>query len=426
MNLRIKTLAAAIGLCASPLVVADNHYIHAGKLIDGVSNKVRNEVTVVVRDNRIEQIVDGYLTATDGTVIDLKAHTLMPGLMDMHTHVDMVLNQASYSEGFFKNPPYFALRATNYVNDTLLAGFTTVRNLGGTVSTDLRDAINQGHINGPRIYAAGKSIASTGGHADPTNGINRHLSLLEGAPGPTQGVINGYDDARQAVRQRYKEGSDVIKLTVTGGVLSLAKSGDNPQFMEDELKGVMDTAKDYGFVVAVHAHGAEGMKRAIRAGVDSVEHGTYMDAETIKLMKRNGTYYVPTISAGKWVASHVDDYPPIVRPKALAVGPQIQKTFAKAYNAGVNIAFGTDAGVFPHGLNGREFTYMVEAGMPAMAAIQSATINGAKLLRIDDKLGSVEVGKLADLVAVKGDPLQDISLMENISFVMKDGKVYKG
>ncbi|QIZ76689.1 metal-dependent hydrolase family protein [Ferrimonas lipolytica] len=426
MHINRSTLVLAIATAFStPVANANALYIHAGNLIDGVSDDVRSNVTIVVSDNTITAIKDGFINDDNGRVVDLTDSTVMPGLMDMHTHVDMLLNKDGYTEGFFKNPPYFALRATNYVNDTLQAGFTTVRNLGGSVSTDLRDAINQGHIAGPRIYAAGKSIATTGGHADPTNGINRHLSLLEGAPGPTAGVINGYDDARQAVRQRYKEGSDVIKLTVTGGVLSLAKSGDNPQFMDDELKGIMDTAKDYGFVVAVHAHGAEGMKRAIRAGVDSVEHGTYMDKETIKLMKKNGTYYVPTISAGKWVAAHVDQYPTIVQPKARAVGPQIQKTFTKAYEAGVNIAFGTDAGVFPHGLNGREFGYMVEAGMAPMEAIQSATINGAKLLRIDDKLGSVESGKLADLVAVKGNPLEDITLMESVSFVMKDGTIYK-
>jgi imidazolonepropionase-like amidohydrolase len=244
-------------------------------------------------------------------------------------------------------------------------------------------------------------------------------------PGPKEGVINGPDDAYKAVRQRYKEGSDVIKLTVTGGVLSLAKSGDNPQFTDEELAAIMDAAKDYHFVVAVHAHGAEGMKRAIRAGVHSVEHGTYMDQEAMKLMRKKGTYYVPTITAGKWVAEYADSYPPVVQPKARAVGPQIQSTFAKAYKNKVKIAFGTDAGVFPHGLNAREFLYMVEAGMPAMEAIQSATMESAKLLRIDDQLGSIKKGKIADIIAVKGDPLSDITLMQKVSFVMKEGQVYK-
>ncbi|WP_028115370.1 metal-dependent hydrolase family protein [Ferrimonas senticii] len=418
-------LTAAIALLVSPAALAEHYYLHAQNLFDGVADKLRSQVTVEVKDNQIVAIHDGYLNSDSAAIIDLRQHTLMPGLMDMHTHVDMVLTGSSYAEPFFKNPPYFALRASNYVEDTLMAGFTTVRNLGGTVSLDLRNAINDGHILGPRIYAAGNAIASTGGHADPTNGFSKQVSLLQGPPGPTEGVINSYEQARQAVRQRYKDGSDVIKLTVTGGVLSLAKSGDNPQFMADELKGVMDTAKDYGFVVAVHAHGAEGMKRAVRAGVDSVEHGTYMDDETIELMKQNGTFYVPTISAGKWVAEHVDQYPVIVRPKALAVGPKIQATFTKAYQAGIKIAFGTDAGVFPHGLNGREFGYMVEAGMPAIEALRSATLHSAQLLRIDDQLGSVAPGKLADLVAVKGNPLTQIELMEQVSFVMKDGVIVK-
>ncbi|SHG93976.1 metal-dependent hydrolase family protein [Ferrimonas marina] len=419
-------LALAAQLVVTAPAWAQQTLIHAGSLIDGVNDAARQRVSVVVEDNRIVAIESGFVDAqASQQLIDLSDYTLMPGLMDMHTHVDGVTNAESYTEGFFKDPAYFALRATTYAEATLMAGFTTVRNLGGDVSLAMRDAINEGHIQGPRIYAAGKSIATTGGHADPTNGINRHLRTLEGDPTPERGVINGPYQARQAVRQRYKEGSDVIKLTVTGGVLSLAKSGHNPQFMDDELEGIMDAAKDYGFVVAVHAHGAEGMKRAVKAGVHSVEHGTFMDDEVMALMKQHGTYYVPTITAGRWVAEHADQYPAIVQPKARLVGPQIQKTFAKAYAAGVPIAFGTDAGVFPHGLNGREFGYMVEAGMPAMAAIQSATMGGARLLRIDQELGSVEVGKLADLVAVKGNPLEQISLMESVTFVMKDGEVVK-
>jgi len=320
-----------------------------------------------------------------------------------------------------------AFRSTVFAQKTLEAGFTTVRDLGEFYTglpVSLRKAIERGYVDGPRIYAAGKSIATTGGHADPTNGLRHELM---GDPGPEMGVINGPEDAMKAVRQRYKEGADVIKLTVTGGVLSLAKSGSNPQFTEEELNAVVKAAKDYDFVVAVHAHGAEGMKRAIKAGVDSVEHGTYMDKETIRLMKKNGTYYVPTITAGKWVAEKAAEdgyYPKVVQPKAAAIGPKIQDTFSRAYKAGVKIAYGTDAGVFPHGLNAREFKYMVEADMPAFEAIQSATWNTAKLLRIDDKLGSIEAGKLADIVAVDGDPLKNISVMESMSFVMKDGKIY--
>ena len=320
------------------------------------------------------------------------------------------------------------MRATTYAQKTLDAGFTTVRDLGSFskgVVISLRKAIKNGYIQGPRIFAAGKSIATTGGHADPSNGIR---SDKHSDPGPIDGVINGPDDAFKAVRHRYKEGADVIKLTVTGGVLSLAKNGSNPQFTQEEVEAVVKAAKDYEFVVAVHAHGAEGMKRAVLAGVDSVEHGTYMTEEVMRLMKKKGTYYVPTITAGKWVgemAAVKDYYPKIVQPKAAAIGPVIQSTFGKAYKKGVKIAFGTDAGVFPHGLNGREFGYMVEAGMPAIETIQSATLNTAKLLKIEDRLGSIKVGKLADLIAVDGDPLKDISLMEKVTFVMKDGVIVR-
>ena len=274
----------------------------------------------------------------------------MPGLMDTHTHVDALVNAQYYTKDFFRELSDRALESVPWVRDTLLAGFTTVRNLGGKVDMSLRDAINAGHIVGPRIYSAGRPIASTGGHADPTNGLRNDLM---GDPGPVEAVVNGPLDARKAVRQRYKNGADVIKLTVTGGVLSLAKSGENPQFMADELDAIMAAARDYNFIVAVHAHGSTGMLRAVEAGVDSIEHGTFMTPEIMKLMKRKGTYFVPTLTAGHWVADHADKYPAIIQPKARKVGPQAQATFAKAYKAGVKIAFGTDAGAFPMVLTGR-------------------------------------------------------------------------
>ena len=408
---------------------ASDYLLHVGSLIDVEKLKVYKNQSVRISGNKITSIEKGFSKKSENeTLIDLKDKTLMPGLMDMHVHLSGEINKTSYGEGFFLSNSDYALRATVFAEKTLNAGFTTVRDLGDLapgVVVSLRKAIAKGYIQGPRIYAAGKSIATTGGHADPTNGFKPELI---GDPGPKHGVINSPEDAMKAVRQRYKEGSDVIKLTVTGGVLSLAKSGSNPQFTQEELNAVVKAAKDYDFTVAVHAHGAEGMKRAVIAGVDSVEHGTYMNNEVIKLMKKNGTYYVPTITAGKWVGEKaaIDGYyPVVVQPKAAAIGPVIQSTFAKAYKKGVKIAFGTDAAVFPHGLNGREFGYMVEAGMPAIETIQSATLNTAKLLKIEDKLGSIKVGKLADLVAVDGDPLKDISLMENISFVMKGGVVVK-
>ena len=307
-----------------------------------------------------------------------------------------------------------------------MAGFTTVRDLGGSgVNVALREAINKGSIVGPRIYTAGKSIATTGGHADPTNGYRKDLM---GTPGPTEGVINGEVEARQAVRQRYKDGSDLIKITATAGVLSQAKDASGAQFTNEELKAIISTAKDYGFKVAAHAHGAEGIKRAAAAGVSSIEHGTFMDDEGMRIMKANGTYYVPTIIAGRSTGDSAKIpgyYSPIVTPKALEVGPKILATFARAYKAGVKIAFGTDAGVFMHGQNWREFGYMVEGGMPAMETIQCATLYASDLLGTSANLGVIEKGMLADIIAIDGDPVQNIAAMEKVTFVMKDGKVFK-
>lgn len=379
-----------------------------------------------MKGNKIIAVRKGFQQpAGNETVVDLRNKTVLPGLIDMHVHIGSETNKNRYTENFTLNPEDFALRAVSYADKTLMAGFTTVRDLGGSTAIALRNAINQGYIKGPRIIAAGKSIATTGGHADPTNGVNRELM---DDPAAKQGVVNSADDARKAVRQRYKEGSDVIKITATGGVLSNARDGAGAHFTEEEIRTVVNTAKDYGFKVAAHAHGAEGMKRAIRAGVNSVEHGTFMDDEAIGLMKKYGTYYVPTIIAGKSVADSAKIphyYPPLVVPKALATGPKIQATFAKAYKAGVKIAFGTDAGVFRHGVNALEFQYMIEAGMPAIAAIQAATINAADLLGMADKIGSLEPGKIADIIAVNENPLQNIKTLQQVSFVMKEGQVYK-
>ena len=404
--------------------------IHAGRVIDGLSDKVLVEQTVVVDAGRIVAIEPGYRVAgAADRVVDLRSSTLLPGLMDMHVHITSEYSRSSELDRFKKDGPDVALDGALFASRTLQAGFTTVRDLGDgfRASIALRNAINAGKLAGPRIFAAGKSIATTGGHADPTNGWADHLGGQQ--VGPLEGVINGSEQAAQAVRQRYKEGSDLIKITATGGVLSIAKNGLNPQFTEEEIRGIVTTARDYGFKVAAHAHGAEGMKRAVRAGVHTIEHGTFMDDETIKLMKERGTYYVPTITAGAWVFDRSREegfFPAVVRPKAAEVGPQIQGTFAKAYKAGVKILFGTDTGVSAHGENAREFLLMVEAGMPAMAAIRSATSEPAKFLEIDDRLGSVTVGKLADLIAVPGDPLVDIGVMQRVHFVMKDGVVHRG
>jgi imidazolonepropionase-like amidohydrolase len=384
-------------------------------------------MTIVVERNKISAVEAGYIPASAGaTVIDLKTKTITPGWIDMHVHLEHETNPNRYMETFTYNPADYAFQSVAFAETTLMTGFTTVRDLGGTgVNISLRNAINKGLIKGPRIFTAGRSIATTGGHADPTNGFRKDLM---GDPGPADAVANGPDECRKAVRQRYKEGSDLIKITATGGVISVAKSASNPQFTEEEIKAIVEMAKDYGFKVAVHAHGAEGMKRAIRAGVNSIEHGTYMDDEAIALFKQYGTWYVPTLTAAAAVADSAKKpgyYPDLVTPKALEIGPRIRATFAKAYQQGVKIAFGTDAGVYKHGKNWLEFVKMIDAGMKPMDAIKSATINAADLLGEKDKLGTIEPGKLADIVAVDGDPLIDSAAFGKVVFVMKDGIVYK-
>lgn len=401
--------------------------LHCGKLFDARSGQLLDARTVVVREGKVAEVLPGRAEVAGARAIDLSSHTCTPGWTDLHVHLGSQSSPQSYSEGFRLDDVDFAFRSVGFAKKTLMAGFTSVRDLGGEVSPHLRDAINQGLVDGPRIWAAGKSIATTGGHADPTNGYNDALSHLIGPPGPTEGVINSIDDARQAVRQRYKDGSDVIKITATGGVLSYAKSGDAPQFTVEEVKAIVDTAKDYGYRVAAHAHGEEGMKRAVLGGVTSIEHGTYMSPEVMSLMKQKGTWYVPTIYAGRFVAekAKIDGYfPEVVRPKAARIGAQIQDTAGRAYRGGVKIAFGTDMGVGPHGDNAREFVYMVEAGIPAATALQAATIRAAEVLGVDDQ-GVIEAGKRADIVAVPGDPIADIDAVMKVDFVMKDGKVYR-
>jgi len=422
----MKHIATLLAIFLAIPALAQQTYIQCGRLIDGKSNLVQTEMTIIVESNKIIDVRKGYQSGSaNDKLINMRNQTVMPGFIDSHVHLSSETSKNKYMENFTLNDDDNALRAVKYSERTLMAGFTTVRDLGGHIAVSLRNAINVGDIKGPRILAAGKSIASTGGHADPSNGYSR---ALMGDPEAKEGVVNSPEEARKAVRQRYKESSDVIKITATGGVLSNAKDGAGAQFTEDEIKAVVITAKDYGFRVAAHAHGAEGMKRAIRAGVSSIEHGTFMDDEVIALMKENGTYYVPTITAGKSVADSAKIpgyYPPLVLPKAIATGPKIQSTFAKAYKEGVKIAFGTDAGVFAHGKNYKEFEYMVEAGMPAMEAIKSATMNAADLLGISDRIGSIEKGKSADIIAVKGDPIKDIKVLSAMDFVMKEGVVYK-
>ncbi|MCJ8211301.1 amidohydrolase family protein [Mucilaginibacter sp. RS28] len=408
---------------------AQKIYIQCGKLIDGTANAPIPEMTIVVDGNKIESIEKGYVSGSAGDkVIDLKTKTVMPGLIDCHVHLESQSSKTGFQESFTFTDADIAYRAAVYAKTTLMAGFTTVRDCGGSgVNISLRKAIAQGLIDGPRIYTAGRAISASGGHMDDTHGIRE--DKLNHLPGPEDGIADGRDELIKAVRLQFKRGSNLIKIASTGGVLDLSEDGSGAQFSIDEIKAVVETAKDYGMRVACHAHGAEGIRRAILGGVTSIEHGTFMNDEDMQLAKKYGTYLVPTIIAGKSVADtaakNKNYFPPVIARKALEVGPQIQNTFAKAYKSGVKIAFGTDAGVYPHGKNWMEFGYMVEAGMPAMEAIKAATTSAADLLGISNQTGSISKGKFADIVAVDGDPLQDIKVMGKVSFVMKEGKIYK-
>lgn len=413
-------------LIVTPLF-AQKTYIQCGQLIDVVKSKTYSEQTVIVEGNSIVDVVKGFVSGTnDDQLIDLKNQVVMPGFIDMHVHIENESNPKAYMNKFTYNPTDVAFESTKFARRTLLAGFTSVRDLGGSgVNISMRKAIAKGHIVGPRIFTAGKSIATTGGHADPTNGVRVDLM---GDPGPKEGIVNSPEDARKAVRQRYKEGSDVIKITATGGVLSMAKNGQNPQFTIDELKAIVATAKDYNMLTAAHAHGDLGARRAVLAGIKTIEHGTLISEETMKLMKEYNTYLVPTISAGNAAFENAKIpgyFPEIIVPKALKIGPKSKSNFAKAYKIGVPIVFGTDAGVSPHGDNGKEFRFMHEAGMPVMEALQTATIVPAMLLNRADELGQLKKGFLADIVAVDLHPEKDVRSLENVSFVMKNGIVYK-
>lgn len=401
--------------------------LHCGKLIDTENGALLNEYTITVQGNKIIAVTKGYTQPKkDQNVVDLKSKTVLPGLIDMHVHIEGETSPKRYIEPFTKNDADVAFTAAEIAERTLMAGFTTVRDLGGSgVNVSLRNAINKGIVDGPRIFTAEKAIGTTGGHADPTNGFKKELM---GDPGPAEGVINSPADARKAVRQRYKNGADVIKITATGGVLSVSKNGVNPQFTQEEVNEIVRTAKEYGMSVAAHAHGIEGMQRAIKGGVTTIEHGSLMDKETARLMKQYDTYLVPTLSAGRYVRQQADIpgyYPDIIIPKIMKVDAGIRQTMKMVAEEGVNIAFGTDAGVFPHGENAKEFIYMVETGWSEMFSIQSATITNAKVLDMQGQLGELKEGYLADIIAVDGNPIKDISSMTKVSFVMKNGIVYK-
>jgi imidazolonepropionase-like amidohydrolase len=424
-------LIAVAGAIACPVVFAaeapQSIALHCPRLLDVDAGKLLGETTVVIEGSRIKEVRSGRADVAGAKTIELHDVTCLPGLIDSHVHLTEETSPTRYSDDFRWNPADYAIRSVVYAKRTLEAGFTSVRNVGDNDydSVSLRNAINAGVVPGPHIFTAGPAIGSTGGHADPTDGYRHDLA---GDPDAKQGIINSPDDAWKAIRQHYKNGADLIKIMPSGGVLDESASVDNAQLTLPEIQALVAAAHDYGFTVAAHAHGAEAIRRAVIGGVDSIEHGTFMDDVDIKLMKEHGTWYVPTIIAGKYVGEMAERpgyYPPQVAAKAKQVGPIIQETAGKAYKAGVKIAFGTDAAVYPHGLNAKEFQYMVEAGMPALFAIQTATTHAAQLLKHTGDIGSISAGRYADVIAVPGNPLDDITLMQKVQFVMKEGKVYK-
>lgn len=425
----IPRIIVALATLSCLTAHADEYVLHVGRMVDVAQGEILEQVTITIDGNRIDSVERGYREPDEGqTRIDLRDHTILPGLMDMHTHLTTEVSPQLFTEKFLLESADYAYRAKVFAERTLLAGFTTVRDVGDqdrNLGAAMRRAIDRRQIHGPRIYTSGKGLATTGGLADPTNGL-RHEFM--GSPGPVEGVVNGPLMAREAVRQRYKDGADLIKINLTGGAINPSRTSVGPQWKLDELEAVVKTAADYGMTVAAHAHSAEGIKRGVRAGVTSIEHGTLMDQEAVAMMKEKGTAFVPTLTAIKWMSRNAREERETaesIRQELANLGEVAEDTFAMAYREGLWIVFGSDAGVFPHGMNADEFVHMTNAGMPALEAIQSATIEAAKLLRIESTLGSIESGKLADLIGVRGNPEDDISLLKDVSFIMKDGIVYK-
>jgi len=418
----------AVSLLSSS-VWAKTQVIHAGELLAVPGEKPLTKQTLVIKDGKITAIKDGFIArdkiAKDAELVDLKNSFVMPGLFDMHVHLQGQLGPKNDSESLRMSDADRLVVSAHYAKKTLLAGFTTVRDLGGLSeqSFALRDGINKGLLDGPTILAAGSMVAVTGGHGD-VDGMSP--DLLEMAT--TKTICDGPYDCRRATRRAIKFGADVIKITSTGGVLSDTDTGTGQQMADDELKEVVDSAHALGRKVASHAHAAAGINAALRAGVDSIEHGSYADKESIKLFKKQGAYLVPTLLAGDTVvnmAKTSEFMSPAIREKAIRVGADMIKNFQRSYKAGVNIAYGTDSGVSHHGTNAKEAVLMHQAGMSASDILKSATVNAADLAGLSDSLGTLEVGKIADIIAMDASPLNNIEELLDVDFVMKKGKLIK-
>lgn len=400
--------------------------IKTGRLIDVESGKVLTNQMILVRNDSIIQVDSSIAITNDAIVIDLSKYTVLPGLIDCHTHITGQPGGDYYADIFRKTPVDVAVTAHLYAKRTLEAGFTTVRDLGasGLVDVALRNAINNGDIVGPNIYAATAFIGSTGSHGD-LNGFSAYLQF--NMPKGMSGVANGVEGVREQVRYNVKNGADVIKFGASAGVLSEEESVGAPQYTQEEMNAIVSEAKMWGRKTAAHAHGTEAIKMAVKAGVASVEHGSFLDAEGIQLMKERGTYLVADVYDDEYIIAEYAKlgYPEKIINKEKMVGKLQRENFQKAVEAGVKIAYGTDAGVYPHGWNGKQFKWMTRFGLSPMGAIQAATIHAADLIGIKDKTGSIKAGKKADIIAVMINPLEDVTSLENVQFVMKNGVVYK-
>ena len=413
---------------APPLIA-----LKAARLFDGKSKALITNGVIIVHGDKIIDAGSNLPVPAGAEVIDLGDATLSPGFMDAHTHLTLDYsgnyNQRRLDE-LDLNVSEQAIKAVKFARATVEAGFTTVRDLGSRfvasrefVDVALRNSINKGVVVGPRMLVATKGIGATGGHFDPTSGFRDFLFGRE--PDYTDGIANGPDDVRKAVRFEVKNGADIIKAAVSGGVLSLADEVDTPQFTPAEMTALVDESHRLRKKVAVHCHGDQAGREAIEAGADSIEHGSFLKPETLGLMKNKGTFLTPTLMATEWIMSKIDNYPPALQEKARAAAAARSEMFRNAVKIGVKISFGTDAAVFPHGQNAKEFALMTGLGMAPIDALKSATSNDAELLGVGQKIGTLERGKLADIIAMAGDPTADITATEHVSFVMKEGKIIR-